>query len=119
MTAEEIFCDLFDKYGEDFNWHMVSLPQSNGDLVAELKKEIGEGHSLYYKEIWAVAKCTSNDDILYVTSEELGTDIYYLFHLTYSHQNIEGFPKCKKFTDIHAVKEFIEQSFIQSYEYRF
>ena len=23
MTAEEIFCDLFDKYGEDFNWYMV------------------------------------------------------------------------------------------------
>ena len=30
MTAEEIFCNLFDKYGEDFNWYMVPLSQSNG-----------------------------------------------------------------------------------------
>lgn len=22
MTAEEVFCDLFDKYGDDFNWHI-------------------------------------------------------------------------------------------------
>ena len=115
MTTEEIFCDLSNQYGEDFNWHMVPLSQSNGFLVKELKKEIGEGHFLYYKEIWAVAKCTSNDDVLYVTSEELGTDVYYIFHLTYSHQNIEGFPKCEKFADIQAVKEFIEQSFVQNY----
>ena len=38
MTAEEIFCDLFDKYGEDFNWYMVPLSQSNGIFVEELKK---------------------------------------------------------------------------------
>ena len=40
MTAEEIFCNLFDKYGEDFNWHMVPLSQSNGILVEELKKRL-------------------------------------------------------------------------------
>lgn len=40
MTAEEIFCDLFDKYGEDFNWYMVPLSQSNGIFVEELKKRL-------------------------------------------------------------------------------
>lgn len=34
MTAEEIFCDLLGKYGEDFNWHMVSLSQ---EMVFGLK----------------------------------------------------------------------------------
>ena len=29
--------------------------------------------------------------------------------LTYSKQNLEGFPKYEKFADIYAVKEFIEQ----------
>ncbi len=115
MTEEEIFYNLFEKYGEDFNWHMVPLSQSNVFLVEELKKEIGKRHFLYNKKIWAVAKCTSNDDVLYVTSEKLGTDIYYIFHLTYSHQNIEGFPNYKKFKNIQAVKEFIEQSFVQNY----
>ena len=56
MTAEEIFCDLFDKYGEDFNWYMVPLSQSNGAFVEELKREIGEEHFLYHKKVWAVAK---------------------------------------------------------------
>ena len=50
MTAEEIFCDLLDKYGEDFNWCMVPLSQASGFLVEELKKEIGEGHILYHKK---------------------------------------------------------------------
>ena len=83
MTAEEIFCDLFDKYGEDLNWHMVPLSQSN-------------------------------DDVLYVTGGEQGGDTYYIFHLTYSKQNLEGFPKYEKFADIYAVKEFIEQAFIKT-----
>ena len=25
MTIEEIFSDLYDKYGEDFNWYMILL----------------------------------------------------------------------------------------------
>ena len=115
MTAEEIFCDLFDKYGEDFNWYMVPLSQSNGVFVEELKKELGEGHFLYHKKVWAVAKCESNDDVLYLTDGEQGADIYYIFHLTYSKQNLEGFPKYEKFADIYAVKEFIEQAFIKNY----
>lgn len=31
MTAEEVFCDLIEKYGEDFNWRM--LPFSDKDFV--------------------------------------------------------------------------------------
>ena len=76
MTAEEIFCGLFDKYGEDFNWYMVPLSQSNGVFVEELKKELGEGHFLYHKKVWAVAKCESNDDVLYLTAGEQGGDTY-------------------------------------------
>ena len=111
MTAEEVFCELGDKYGNDFNWHMVPLSQSNGVLVKELKKEIGEEHFLYYKKIWAVAKCDSNDDVLYLTGED-GKDVYYIFHLTYSKNNTVDFPKYKKFHNITAVKEYIEQEFI-------
>lgn len=43
MTAEEVFCDLLDKYGEDFNWHMVPLSQASGFLVEELKKRLEKG----------------------------------------------------------------------------
>lgn len=110
MTAETVFDDLFDKYGQDFNWYMVSLSQSEGAFVEELKQEIGKDHFLYHKKIWAVAKCESNDDVLYVTENGAGTDIYYIFHLTYSKSNQPGFPRYEEFADIYAVKEFMERS---------
>ena len=115
MTAEEIFSDLYDKYGEDFNWYMIPFSQANGTFVTELKKEIGKDHFLYSKEILEVAKCESNDDVLYVTGGEAGSDIYYIFHLTYSVQNLAGFPKYKEFADIYAVKKYLEQEFIENY----
>lgn len=115
MAAEEVFSDLFDKYGEDFNWYMIPLSQSEGNFVKELKKEIEKDHFLYHKKIGAVAKCESNDDVLYVTGSGAGKDIYYIFHLTYSKQNQKGFPKYEEFADIYAVKEFIEQSYIRNY----
>ena len=83
MTIEEVFSDLYDKYGEDFNWYMLPLTQADGMFVTELKNEIGEDHFLYDKRIWAVAKCESNDDVLYVTDNGRNADIYYIFHLTY------------------------------------
>lgn len=115
MTEEEVFCDLLNKYGEDFNWYMILLTKSNGFFVDELKKEIGKEHFLYKKDISAVAKCTSNDDVLYVTGNGCGADIYYIFHLTYSENNLDGFPRYKEFGNIYAVKDFIEQSLIQGY----
>lgn len=107
MTAEEVFRDLSDKYGEEFNWHM--LPFSDKFFVEELKREIGSEHFLYNEDIWAVAKCDSNDDILYVTGNEDGKDCYYIFHLTYTKNNANGFPRSIKFIGIEAVKEYIEK----------
>ena len=90
------------------------LPLSNLTFVAELKKEIGRNHFLYNKQIWAVAKCDSNDDVLYLADNGGGTDIYYMFHLTYSECNADGFPRYEKFEGIHAVKGYIEQSLNQN-----
>ena len=35
MTIEEVFSDLYDKYGEDFNWYMLPLTQAdyNGIVI--------------------------------------------------------------------------------------
>lgn len=112
MTMEEVFCDLYDKYGDDFNWRMI--PLTNKTFVEELKREIGKEHFLYSKRIWAVAKCDSKDDVLYLSDVE-GIDIYYIFHLTYSEYNINGFPKYKKFIGVKAVKEYIEHEYIAEY----
>ncbi|ERI79310.1 hypothetical protein CLOSYM_00962 [[Clostridium] symbiosum ATCC 14940] len=45
----------------------------------------------------------------------MGTDTYYIFHLTYSAHNSDGFPKYEEFPDIYAMKKFIEQSFVENY----
>lgn len=50
MTIEEIFSDLCDKYGEDFNWYMIPLTQADGVFVTELKNEIGKTTSYMTKE---------------------------------------------------------------------
>ena len=113
MTAEEVFDDLSHKYGEDFSWHM--LPFTNKTFVAELKNEIGEHHFLHNKQIYAVAKCDSNDDVLFVADNEDGVDVYYIFHLTYSKVNINGCPQYVKFKGIPEVKEYIEQSYVRDF----
>ncbi|MDY4669847.1 MAG: hypothetical protein SO415_07635 [Oliverpabstia sp.] len=114
MIVEEVFCDLFDKYGEEFNWYLIPLSKAKETLVEELKRELGKEHILYHKNIFAVAKCESNDDVLYVTNNESGEDIYYIFHLTYSSDNVVGFPRYEEFKDIYAVKNHIENLFIDN-----
>lgn len=109
MTAEEVFCDLYDKYGDEFNWSMI--PFTDKAFVDELKREIRKDHFLYGKRIWAVAKCDSRDDVLYLED----TGIYYIFHLTYSECNTDGFPRYKRFVDLYAVKEYIEREFVAEY----
>lgn len=113
MTVEEVFYDFYKKFGDEFNWHM--LPLSNKTFVTELKKEIGKDHILSNKRIWAVAKCDSDDDVLYLVDPDGGTGIYYIFHLTYLEANADGFPKYKRFEGIMTVKEYIEQLFITEY----
>lgn len=115
MPSEQLFCDLFDKYGDDFNWYMIPLTQSNGALVTELKKELGENHSLYNKAIYAAAKCMSNDDVLYVADNGHGGERYYIFHLTYSLDNADGFPRCREYDDIEQVVKQIENDYLLNY----
>ena len=102
MTAEEVFCDLAEKYF------------TNKTFVEELRKEIGESHFLYNEKIYAVAKCDSNDDV-YVCGRENEKDAYYIFHLTWQSSNEKGFARYKKIVGINAVKEYIESSYVSEY----
>lgn len=50
-----------------------------------------------------------------MADNEDGVDVYYIFHLTYSKENIIGYPKYKKFKGILEVKEYIEQSYTRDF----
>lgn len=76
----------------------------NTGFVAELKKENGRNYFLYNKQIWAVTKCDSNDDVLYLADNGGGTDIYYMFHLTYSEYNADGFPRIQRIFTLAYLK---------------
>ena len=103
MTLEEIFYDLDRQYGGRFCWRM--LPFTDRSFVEELKREIGENHPLWGKQLWAAAKSDTGDRVLYLTEE----GDYYIFQLTYSEHNQEGFPVCQRFPGIDEVKEALEQ----------
>ena len=59
MILEEMFCELYDKYGKDFNWYMIPSTQADGAFVAELNKEIGQDHFLYGKKITGIVPLLS------------------------------------------------------------
>lgn len=110
MTLEEVFYDLDRQYGDRFHWRM--LPLTNRSFVEELKREIGKDHPLAERHLWAVAKCDSDDRVLYLS--ENGD--YYIFHLTYSEYNREGFPRYRRFSGIEEMAEAIERDIVDQEE---
>lgn len=113
MTTEEVFCNLSEKYGDSFNWRMI--PLSNKSFAAELKREIGKDHFLCNRKLWAVAKCDSSDDVLFVTESDCKGDIYYIVHLTYSDKNMEGYPHYIELNGIEKVREYIEERYLADF----
>ncbi|WP_055666904.1 hypothetical protein [Desnuesiella massiliensis] len=58
---EDLFDELARKYGEDFNWSIIS--NTNKYFIEEAKREIKEGHPLYGETMYSTIKCDSNDDV--------------------------------------------------------
>ena len=109
MTIEEIITALAEEYGEDFNWSLI--PETNNYYITELKKELGADNPLFQNSIRAIAKCESNDDVLYV----LNDDMLRIYHLTYSENNSEGYPKYKEFSSVKAAAEYIQNKFVKEF----
>lgn len=103
MTLEEIFYDLDRQYGDRFCWRM--LPLTDRSFAEELKRETGEGHPLWGKRLWAVARCDSDDRALYLTED----GEYHVVHLTWSGHNEESFPRCRRLSGIEEVREVLER----------
>lgn len=111
MTIEEIIEQFQIEYGEDFNWTMIPFSQSGGYFVNELKKELAKNDPFLQNKLWAVAKCTSNDDVLFLDENGL----WRIYHLTYSSNNENGFPKYVEFNSRKSAAEYIQNQFIAEY----
>lgn len=114
MTAEKIFLDLYDKYGEEFNWGMIPFNKT-GYFVNELKNELGQENIIFSNRIYAVARSYSDDDVLYLFGGDGRGDVYRIYHLTYSSKNTDSYPQYKEFSDIQEVKKYIEEQFVSEY----
>lgn len=115
MTIEEIMGDLASEYGENFNWRLIYSSESRKHFLNELKKELGSEHSIFSNSIWAVAKCESNDDVLYLICDPIAGEIWRIYHLTYSANNIIGFPEFEEFKSRKAAADYIQQRFVIEY----
>ncbi len=109
---EKMINNLENKYGDDFNWMGISNFSSKTSFVDELKIELGENHALNDKDIFALAKCTSNDDVLFSYMEG-DKEIFFIYHLTYSH-HIEC-SKIYAFENVESIERYLEQQFVENY----
>ena len=110
MTIEEIIDSLYQEYGDEFNWSMI--PFSNKSFVEELKRELNPGDVFLSGAVYAVAKCDSNDDVLYLGADSLEVrEIWRIYHLTYSSHNTDGFPRYVEFNSRKEVAEYIQDQF--------
>ena len=100
-----LFSSLEEQYGEDFNWYL--LPENKTYFNDEAYREIHPEHPLYGCVLQSIAKCESNDDVLY-RSEIGSSSAYYVIHLTYSKQNTGESPLFTRLDNLGAVRSFIE-----------
>lgn len=112
MSVESLFNNLFKKYGNEFNW--IIIPLSNKTYIKEADKEIKYGHSLYGVKLTAIAKCESNDDVLYF-AENNGEELYIILHLTYSKNQDIAYPKYIMFDDLCEAEKYLENQYIEQY----
>ena len=90
MTIEEAIKELEEKYGEDFNWGIIS--DSKNYFVNELKSELSNDDVVKNADVIALARSYSNDDVLFLI-ENNAKKVYRIYHLTYSKCKCQGLPK--------------------------
>lgn len=117
MSMEDIMERCEEKFGDDFNWFM--LPENKGEtlFVPELKLELGEDDPFFDGHVYAIYKCDANDDILFQSVRKDGTELWRIYHLTYSHcRECEGFPKRWDFESGQKAAEHIISQYVEDNE---
>lgn len=111
MTFEEAFDILCDELGDEFNWGFIPLTSKH--FRKQLDKEINEGHHLYGKVLHSTARCSSNDDVLFVTINNDGNDLYIIVHLTYSDYSSPNYPSFIILGNTLEMMDYLRKRFAQ------
>lgn len=70
----------------------------------------GKNDNLVDLDIYSVAKCDSNDDVLFLVGE-----LWRIYHLTYSANNMPGYPKYEEFSSRREATEYIRALYVNDY----
>ena len=98
----EKLIDYFKNSRIEDDWLIV---EDGSSFEIELQRELNKKHFLYGRSFKTIAKCEYNDDVLFY----MDNSSYVIVHLTYSRNNIEGFPKYKVFNEFKEVINYYEK----------
>ena len=102
MSPDKYFVMFEEKYGDDFHW----LRTSSDSFVDELRQELGD--ECCFNSITVIAKCESNDDVLFLID-----GIYRIYHLTYA-RTVDSL-SFLEFPNLSEAMEYMEKDYIENY----
>ena len=98
-----MFDNYYKKYGDEFNWY---IPNDLSSLETQLNNELSVEHELFSERLVAVAKSTSNDDVLFTNGKH-----YFIVHLTWCKGN-GTYPLYEKTDTLEQALMWIEKMFL-------
>ena len=104
-TLGALLNKLEEKYGNDFYWSVIE----GNNFLDELNSELTEDHPLHGKARKALARSYLQDDFLFLLDDKS----YAIVHLTFSKNNINGFPLFEIFDDLQSVINDIENKHLE------
>lgn len=107
LMTEESIGRFSRQYGDSFVWQVISL--SDEYYVRELKKELRPDDPFLSLDIYPAARSIVNDDVLYIGEDSTGKTCWRLYHLTYSAENTEGFPRYIEFAGRIEAMQYISE----------
>lgn len=117
MSMEDIMKCCEEKFGDDFNWWMLPEEKRETSFVPELKRELGEDDPFFDGRVYAIYKCDANDDMLFKSIRKDGTELWRIYHLTYSHRRErDGFPIRRDFESGQKAAEYIINHYVEENE---
>ena len=88
LALERDIASFQKEFGEEFNWELIEW--NDKSVQKQVHQELKKGHPLFGMKLNAVARCTSNDDVLCIRQED---QIYISIHLTYNNNGGTEFPR--------------------------
>ena len=108
---------LYDIHSHFYTFPFFAKNLKDSLFVPELRLELGEDDPFFDGRVYAIYKCDANDDMLFQSVRKDGTELWRIYHLTYSHcRERDGFPIRRDFESGQKAAEYIINHFVEENE---